>query len=234
MGFREVRGLNEKVGRAIVLAREKATTLFSLFEKLREEIAPDPIKKRDLFLMAGADAFQSFGLSRREAMWEIQGLSLQDAEAFSPEEEVTLLPRESKWEQIALDYGHQGVSLNGHPVSCFRPELMAQGLLDSVQLAKSKIKNRAAVAGLVICRQMPPTAKGVLFITLEDEVGFINLVIWRKVFEKYRDVLSNEALIKVRGRIEKTQGTNVTHLIVEEAERLLLAPALKRLSHDYC
>lgn len=234
LGFREVRGLNEKVGRAVELAREKSTTLFSLFENIRGQIAPDPLKKRDLFLLAAADAFKSFGLERREAMWEIQGAFLRDAEAFSPEEDKLLFPEENKWEQVAMDYSAKGVSLTAHPMSCFRDMLKAQRVLDSKEVLAKKGKSRMETAGLVICRQMPPTAKGVLFITLEDEHGFINLVIWRKVFEQYRELLSREALLRVRGEVQKTQGTNVTHVIVREAFSLLQAPDnLRRLSHDW-
>lgn len=233
MGFREVRGLTEKVGRAVEKARLNATTLFSLFENLKTEIAPDPLKKRDLFLLAGADAFCSYGLNRREAMWQIQGAFIQDSEPFSPHEEKLELPLETKWESVALDYSAKGVSLTAHPMSCFRDFLKAEKVLDSKQLLEKKGLSRVETAGLVICRQMPPTAKGVLFITLEDELGFINLVIWRKVFEKYRELMSNEALLRVKGRVEKTQGTNVTHVIVDGAERLIPASNLRNQSHDF-
>lgn len=235
LGFREVRGLNEKVGRAVEKAREGATSLFSLFEKLRELIAPDPLKKRDLFLLAAADAFQSFGFDRRAAMWEIQGAFLRDAEAFAPENEAKVLfPDENQWEQVAMDYSAKGVSLTAHPMSCFRDMLKAQRVLDSKEVLAKKGKARIETAGLVICRQMPPTAKGVLFITLEDEHGFINLVIWRKVFEQYRELLSREALLRVRGELQKTEHTNVSHVIVREAFSLLEAPqTLRRLSHDW-
>ncbi len=238
LGFREVRGLTETVGRAIAQARKDAPTLFSFFRNLRAGVAPKPLKKRDLFLLAGADAFQGYGLNRRQALWEIQGAFLQDEEPFSPEEGQQPLPKESAWESVALDYSHQGVSLTSHPMSCFREELRKKRMLDSEQILKARGELRAETAGLVICRQMPPTAKGVLFITLEDEKGFVNLVVWRKVFEQYREVLMHEALLHVKGRTQKTQGTNVTHFIVDEA-RSLLSPAqtntaqLELHSHDF-
>ena len=237
LGFREVRGLTEEVGRKISDARKDAPTLFGFFRNLRALVAPKPLKKRDLFLLAGADAFVGYGLNRRQALWEIQGAFLQDEAPFSPEEAMQPLPKESAWEKVALDYSHQGVSLTAHPMQCFRDEMKRRRILDSREVLKARVGLRVETAGLVICRQMPPTAKGVLFITLEDEHGFVNLVVWRKVFEKYRELFLNEAMLHVRGKTEKSEGTNVTHFIVDEARSLFAArdgtPTLHHSSHDF-
>jgi DNA polymerase III alpha subunit len=105
--------------------------------------------------------------------------------------------------------------------------------LDSSTLDKQPDKRRLQVAGLVICRQMPPTASGVLFITLEDEQGFINLVVWRKTFETYREILLTQSFLRCEGRIQKAKGTKLVHVIVEKVFPLLDRVYSGFPSHDF-
>ena len=102
-----------------------------------------------------------------------------------------------------------------------RKELDKWGVIPSTQVSRLPARKKIRVAGVVICRQMPPTASGVLFITLEDEVGFINLVIWKKVYEKFKEVLVTCSFLLCEGQVEKAEDGNVTHVIVDKAWPLL-------------
>lgn len=223
LGFREIRGLSSQTGKEIEKARPY-TGILDFVEKMKKHLYPKVLTKRELFLLAGANAFDVFGLSRREMLWEIQGLSLVDSPYFSPEEIQTELPQEEPWEKITLDYGSQGLSLFQHPMEYLRTELKLRGMTDSQLLNKTPPGRRVTVAGVVICRQRPPTASGVLFVTLEDEFGFINLVVWSQVFERYERTLLENSFLYCEGKIQRAEGTNVIHVIVEEAYPLLLKP----------
>lgn len=234
LGFREIKGLPSHTGSVISSARP-FTGIADLVEKLKELIKPHTLTKRELFLLAGANAFDSLGLSRRETLWEIQGFSLVDSPYFSPEEIKTELPLEEPWEKITLDYGTQGVSLFQHPMEYLRNELKLRGVTDSKLLPSKKTGITVTVAGIVICRQMPPTASGVLFVTLEDEFGFVNLVVWNNVYQKYKDTLLTNSFLYCEGRLERAEGTNVIHVILSEAYPLLLKPEkqIKVSSYDF-
>lgn len=227
LGFREVRGLSEKIGKAIVLARAQGP--FRGLSDLATRV--ERITRRDLFLLAAADAFSPLDLPRRRAFWEIQALSLRESAWDTLPQDGTLLPEERPWEKIAADYRSKGISLYQHPMAYFRPELEKMKATPSWEL---KNQRRVKVAGFVICRQMPPTASGVLFITLEDEKGFINLVIWNKVYQKYREILITQSFLVCEGKLEKAEGTEVIHIIVDKAypffdfENRLALP-----SHDF-
>jgi error-prone DNA polymerase len=237
LGFREIRGLREAVGRALEKARgEKAFTGFTDFlNRTSAALRPVPLTKRDLFLLAGAKAFECFGLDRRQAFWNIQALALEESYAFNPADEPVALPRESEWETITGDYESQGVSINTHPMAYFRADLEASKVACSRSLAHLPEGKRVKVAGISICRQQPPTASGVLFITLEDEYGFINLVVWKKVLELYRPPLLTQSFLLCEGRIQRAMGTNVLHVIVDRASPLLHpeSPAPPLPSHDF-
>ncbi len=223
LGLRETRGLPSKVGRALADARP-----FSSLANLVERLQPC---RRTLFRLAGANAFASLGLERRKAFWEIQGLLLREPEFFAPSEGDTPLRGETGWERIVLDYEAHGVSLFSHPMAYLR----AEGLLGSVTVSKElgilPAKKKISVAGLVVSRQMPPTASGVLFITLEDEFGFINLVIWKDTYRRFKETLITHSFLVCEGKIEKTEGGRVVHVIVDSAQPLTVGP--RPSSHDW-
>jgi error-prone DNA polymerase len=124
------------------------------------------------------------------------------------------------------DYAALGLSLNAHPVAFFRDELSARGILTSARHWEERLAGRrVTVAGLVLVRQRPGTAKGVIFLTLEDETGIVNVVVWPKVFEKNRRVLMTAQFLTVRGKIQR-QGL-VIHVVAEEL--LDLTHELRRL-----
>jgi len=134
-------------------------------------------------------------------------------------------------ERIAADYRCTGLSVTGHPVAHLRPALAARGVLTAADLREASNGDRVAVAGLAICRQRPGTAKGVMFITLEDETGFSNFVVLPDRSEKLRDTL-RAPLVLFGGVVEKESG--VVNVLVRTAERLDLGgTSLSVQSHDY-
>ncbi len=236
LGFREVRGFRKEVGLAIEKSRQtlSGASIKEWIQAVSETLQPVKLTKRDLFLLAGAGAFHAFGLSRREAFWLIQSLYLEESFAFHAEEEKVSLPPETSWETLTQDYQAQGVSLVSHPMAYFREELKGKKAINSVEVKKMGASRKVSVAGLVICRQMPPTASGVLFITLEDEEGFMNLVVWKSVFDAFKETLLGQSFLFCEGKIQKTKGAQVTHVIVEKALPLLAhADKVSLRSHDF-
>jgi error-prone DNA polymerase len=240
LGIREIKGFPERTGRAIETARAHSpfSTLLDLVTRVKEALAPQALTKRELFFLAGANALESMGLDRRRAFWEIQALPIQDCHILPTLEEKIKLPAETNWEKILNDYEAQGVSLHAHPLAHFRSWLDARGALNSQFLkfpaAKFvKSKRKITVGGMVISRQMPPTASGVLFITLEDEFGFINLVIWNKVYQQYREVLITQSFLLCEGHVEKAQDGDVIHVIVNRVAPLISSSPTLTSSHDF-
>ena len=226
LGLREIHGLGKRVADALETAR--ATGPFTCFAELVERVraALPGLMRRDLFRLASAHAFESLGLSRREAFWEIQGLPLPADPALAAGDVCCELPAETGWERISGDTQAQGVCLSEHPMAYLRAETDLSRLTPSRELPRLPPKRRVAVGGLVISRQMPENASGVLFITIEDEHGFTNLVIWARVFEKFRVPLLTESLLECHGRIERAEDGNVTHVIVETAAPLVAGASI--------
>ncbi|MFM8313248.1 MAG: OB-fold nucleic acid binding domain-containing protein, partial [Deltaproteobacteria bacterium] len=135
-----------------------------------------------------------------------------------------LLPGEEPWERIALDYDSFGVSLFCHPMAMLRKEFNLKKIVTSKELSQKPSGAQITVAGLVVSRQMPPTANGVLFITLEDEFGFMNLIVWNSTYQQYKEILFKSSFLRCEGKIQKAKGVKVTHLIVDTAYPLLATP----------
>jgi error-prone DNA polymerase len=174
-----------------------------------------------LVRLAEAGAFEGLGLSRREALWRAheappptEHLPLQE-DGASPE----FAPL-SAGERVQWDYCTSHHSTHGHPLLALRPELERLGVPAAVVLNRMPDGRRARYVGMVICRQQPGTASGVTFYTLEDETGFVNLVVWRQVFEKFSVLARTAVLLGVDGRIQSESG--VVHLVADK----LWEPAL--------
>jgi error-prone DNA polymerase len=136
-----------------------------------------------------------------------------------------------------LDYGRKGLSVDDHPMRHLRKRLSARGVLRASDLRDAKQKSRVSVAGLVICRQQPGTASGVVFITLEDETGFANLVLWNQVYQRLRLVARHSTLLLAHGEIEREReggAEPVIHVIVQDLERLDVPEAkVGKMSRDF-
>jgi len=161
--------------------------------------------------LASADCFGSLGLPRRQALWDARSLIAgPDLPLFKYAEErgegaergPTSLPQMPLSEEVVADYQTQRLSLKAHPVAFLRASLGQRGFVRACDLKARKFRSMVQVAGVVLIRQRPGSAKGVCFITLEDETGVVNLVIWPDLMAKQRKVIMGARLMEVRGRVE--------------------------------
>jgi len=201
LGFRQVKGLSAEDMQLLVGARKKPFTY--LHALLDAGLSMAVLEK-----LADADAFRSIGLDRRQALWEVSALSDSPIGMFegqpseSKYEAQLVLPLLTEAAHVVEDYATTGLSLKAHPVSFVRKQLDSLGVTAAGNLAKMKNGDAIKVAGLITVRQRPGTAKGVLFVTIEDESGFANLVVWAKVFEKYRKDIIQARLLMVEGKLQ--------------------------------
>jgi error-prone DNA polymerase len=156
------------------------------------------------------------------------------------DEAAVTLPALTRTEQLVLDFDRTGISVNDHPMRALR-ESLPRSILGSGELAKTPHGKHVTTAGLVICRQRPGTASGIVFVTLEDEHGFINLVLWAQVFERFRRVATSSGLLLVRGRVDafakrRDDGaSDVVYVIADHLEKLRLAKGapMRSMSRDF-
>ncbi|MFZ2235268.1 MAG: error-prone DNA polymerase, partial [Dokdonella sp.] len=211
LGLREVRGLAEKAGHAIVQAR--AQLPFRDVQDLAERAQLD---QRALARLAEADALRGLVGHRHRARWQVAGVEAQlplfDG-ITTPEQAVTLRPPSAR-ETVVADYAATGLSLGPHPVSLVRGQLKARRCTIARDLVRLGHGRNIRVAGLVTLRQRPETASGVTFLTLEDESGMLNIVVWQRIAERQRRVLLESRLLGVAGRVEFVDG--VQHIIAEQ------------------
>jgi len=221
MGLRYVKGLGESDGKAIEAARRQ-----SQFVSLEDFVRRTRLDEGSLQTLAEAGAFDGFGSMRRAALWDVRGLARETPRPLPLEntEETPQFPELDAFETIAWDYHASSHSTRGHPLAPLREALRAQGLPDAETVAKMPHGRRVRYAGLVICRQRPGTASGVTFMTLEDETGFVNLVIWTRIFERYAILAKTASFLGVTGKLEARDG--VVHVIADElwTPRLSVTP----------
>ena len=218
LGLRQVDGMQRVAAFRIMGARDAP------FVDVADLKARAKLDRGMMGKLAAADAFRSCGIDRRQALWQAQGV--RDAPALAlfehaqaagegPEPEV-VLPAMAQAEHVVADYQTLRLSLKAHPMSFFRSSLKAQGFASTHNLIHMGHGQRVSLAGLVLVRQKPGSAKGVCFITLEDEDGVANLVIWPKLFEQYRALIMTARLLVVQGRVQ-TDG-RVIHVVAERLE----------------
>lgn len=201
LGFRQIKGLPVEDMQLLMAARHKP---FPYVHSLLDA----GVSMAALEKLADADAFRSIGLDRRQALWEVSSLSDSPVGMFegqapeSANESQLELPLLTDAEHVVEDYATTGLSLKAHPVSFVRPQLDSLRVVPTAYLAKMTNGDSVAVAGLITVRQRPGTAKGVIFITIEDETGFANLVVWGTVFEKYRRDIVQSRLLMVQGKVQ--------------------------------
>ena len=185
--------------------------------------------------LAAADAFRSMGLSRREALWEVLGLDDDPLPLFAemePDEERPQLTEMSVEERMVQDYDMVGLSLETHPLALVRPQLDGLRVTPASALRDAAQGRRVQVAGLVLVRQRPGTASGIVFMTLEDETGVANLIVRPRVFERDRATAAGAVAILVDGVVER-QG-EVIHVQVSRVRDLSKAlPGLRPRSRDF-
>jgi len=193
MGLRYVKSLSEQDYERIEAAAP--------FESVEDCARRATLDERSLNALAEAGAFDSLKIDRRAALWQASGVSHDPLQITSSEPEVAFAPL-SSLEAINWDYRRTRHSPRGHPLAPLRAELRAQGLPDARTVTQLPDGRRARYAGLVICRQHPGTASGVTFMTLEDETGFVNLVVWKRVFDQYSVIAKTAQFLGVDGKIQ--------------------------------
>jgi error-prone DNA polymerase len=226
LGLRLVRGLGEAAGRRI--ERGRRARAFAGVEDLAMRGA---LEKRELDALARAGALACFGLARREAMWKAHGPREEGLFwGVEPDDERPELPELTRAEQLVLDYRSTGVTVGDHAMRVARPQLPAR-YKSARDLASIPHGSHVSTAGVVICRQRPQTASGVVFVTLEDETGFVNLLLWSKTFERWRHVVTTSSMLAAHGKVER-EG-DVVYVIPNRLERLGLydVPSMSRDFH---
>jgi error-prone DNA polymerase len=215
LGLRLVRGLSSEKGHRLSQCRESGP--FLSVDNLRSRTGLD---RASLMRLSRAAAFGSLNLSRREALWsslpptEEAPLLVHDEE----DDAQVALPPLAPFDEILADYRTQGLSLQGHPLQFLRPELDRLQAIPASQLADVEDGCHIKVAGLVLLRQRPGSAKGIIFMTLEDETGLANLIIRPDVWERYRPVARTATALLVSGKIQSVNG--VIHIVARRIEDL--------------
>ena len=218
LGLRQVDGLPEHIA-ALLIAERAENGPFRDVAELRERAGLSPAHIERL---ASADCFTSLGLSRRKALWDARSLiagpdlplfRAADTRDEGAERGAAKLPTMPLSEEVVADYQTTRLSLKAHPMAFLRPELADRGFVRACDLRSRKFRSMVQVSGVVLIRQRPGSAKGVCFITLEDETGVINLVVWPDLKEKQRKVVMGARLMEVRGRVEYDD--EVIHVIAQ-------------------
>ncbi len=227
LGFRQVKGLARTDVDRLVAAREAGPA--GGFDSVRDLWLRSGLTPAVLARLAEADAFHSLGLDRREALWIVRGLNragdkddlpLLKALSFVELEPEARLPPMPLGQHVVEDYRHLSLSLKAHPVAFVRDQL--PGFVTAEALAHHPDGARVTVAGLVLVRQRPGSAKGTIFLTLEDETGVSNIIVWPKLFEALRPVVIGARFISVTGRVQRDgRGEDgVIHVIADRADDL--------------
>jgi error-prone DNA polymerase len=231
LGLRQVDGLHVEAAERVVAHRP-----YSTVEELRTR---GRVPVHAIQRLAAADAFRSMGLDRRAALWDSRALrqapdlplfAHAEARDEGAEETPAQLPAMPLAEHVISDYQTIRLSLKAHPMQFLRAHYSAQKFVTAGQLNSLKDGKRLSMAGVVLIRQRPGTSKGVVFITIEDETGIANLVVWPHVFEKQRKIVMGARLMAVRGVVQRDPDSAVIHVVAARLEDH--TPLLGRLSDD--
>ena len=225
LGLRQIKGLREDEVEKLMAARGRG------YGAVRQLWHRAGLQRRTLERLAAADAFRSIGLDRRQALWAVKGLgeAALPLFAFAENRAATgdgdagsefTLPKMPLGQHVIEDYRALRLSLKAHPLSFLRQRLDEIGVLRSEDLPRVRAGRMVTVAGLVLVRQRPGTAKGVIFVTLEDEKAIANIIVRPPIFERYRRVVLGSRLLLARGRVER-EGI-VVHVLADELQDLSL------------
>jgi error-prone DNA polymerase len=249
LGLKEVRGLPEEAAKLVAERRGRG------YDSLRDVWLRTGLSPRVLERLADADAFASLGLKRRDALWAAKALGragdqddlplfrcqmsdvigrIRDEQLLSSDirhptsEPDVALPPMPLGEEVVNDYRHLQLTLRKHPAAFLRPDLDRRGIIVNEALRHRTSGERVTVSGLIIIRQRPGTAKGVLFMTLEDETAVANVIVWPKTFERWRPVVLGARYVAVTGPMQAESG--VIHVVTERIDDL--TPLLGRLAEE--
>jgi len=219
LGLRQIDGLQRETAERVMTRRPYRTV-----EELRSRSG---VPVHAIQQLAAADAFRSMGLDRRAALWDSRALkaapdlplfAYAEARDEGSETEPAQLPDMPLSEHVVNDYQTIRLSLKAHPMAFLREHYTAQKFITADQLKSIRDGKRLSIAGLVLIRQRPGSAKGVVFITIEDETGIANLVVWPDVFEKQRKIVMGARLMTVHGIIQRDEDDGVIHVVARRLE----------------
>jgi error-prone DNA polymerase len=216
LGLRQIDGLQEEEAKKIVAARP--------FRDVHDLWLRAGLKLATLEKLAAADAFRSMGLDRRQALWEVKALgSAEPLPLFTWSETreaglepAVALPEMALSEHVVNDYQTLRLSLKAHPMRFLRERFQARHVRACHELRKTKDGAYVSVAGVILVRQRPGSAKGVVFMTIEDETGIANAVVWPKTLERFRKVVMGARLIVIHGRIQRHE--DIIHVVSARLE----------------
>jgi len=216
LGLRQIGGFSEAWAKTIL---EERTMPFASIEEFRRLTQ---LERRAYVLLADADAFRSLAIARREALWAVRRLPNDETLPLFRAADTNELPREAETrlpamklsEHVVADYESTRLSLKGHPVQFLRTMLAGENVLTCSQANRLGNNRRVKVAGVVTVRQRPGSAKGVVFMTIEDETGIANIVVWKKILEKYRREVMGARLILIEGTVQSAE--NVVHVVANK------------------
>jgi error-prone DNA polymerase len=222
LGLRQIDGLQEEEAKKIAAAREPAPK--SLFAHTHDLWLRARVRLATLEKLAAADAFRSLGLDRRQALWEVKALgSAEPLPLFTWSETretglepAVALPAMPLSEHVVNDYQTLRLSLKAHPMSFLRTQFNAKRVRACDELRAAKDGAYVSVVGVVLVRQRPGSAKGVVFMTIEDETGIANAVVWPKTLERFRKVVMGARLIIIHGRIQRHE--DIIHVVSARLE----------------
>jgi error-prone DNA polymerase len=233
LGMKLVKALSEEGAKRIVTARTQRP--FISVQDLAERASLD---RTDLEALAGAGALTGLSGNRHLAFWEVAGtekpmpLAPRGMRAADDEEGRPLLTTPTPWQTVLADYSSTGLTLGPHPLQLLRERLASENFLRAVDLHATENGTQVRVAGIVLMRQHPASAKGVIFMTIEDETGSINLIVWSSVAEAQRRPLLESRLLEVQGELQHQHG--VMHVIAKRLiDRTSLIGELLARSRDF-
>jgi error-prone DNA polymerase len=233
LGLRLVKSLSEAGVRRLVAARAQRS-----FASVQDLSARAGLDRDDLEALAAAGAFASLSGNRHLAFWEVAGaerelpLRFADTSGTVASEGRPLLPLPTEGQGIVADYAAVGLTLGRHPLALLRPRLAAAAIVTARELKAAANGTRVRAAGIVLMRQRPGTASGVTFLTLEDESGQVNVIVWERIGREQRPALLESRLLEVQGELQQQEG--VCHLIAHRLiDRSALLGELLTRSRDF-
>jgi error-prone DNA polymerase len=231
LGLRQIDGLQRDAAERLVARRP-----YRSVEELRSR---GRVPVHAIQRLAAADAFRSIGLDRRAALWDSRALKTApdlplfahaEARDEGAESEPAQLPAMPLSEHVVNDYQTIRLSLKAHPMRFLREHYAARKFVTADRMSSIRDGRRLSIAGLVLIRQRPGSAKGVVFITIEDETGIANLVVWPDVFETQRKIVMGARLMAVHGMVQKDPDSDVIHVVARRLEDH--SHMLRHLSED--
>jgi error-prone DNA polymerase len=231
LGLRLVKGLGQQAANRITTARDSKP-----FTSAQDLCTRAQLNRRELAVLAEAAALRGIAGHRHRARWEVAAIEKQPAdllEGINRQDDATAIRPASETDDLRADYAATGLTLGRHPVALIRNILRHRRIKTAQQLLQLKHGTHTRACGLITMRQRPMTANGTIFLTLEDETGHVNVVIWQRLWERQRSIILNASLIAVDGVLESDG--EVYHLIARQVHDFDgLVKGLKTRSRDFC